>query len=142
MKVIVYIRLFVLDSLRRGGQFSSFLSAQPDKIVFEKNKLFLYKLNLPLISNVFLYQQQSCDKPQVQCKYVCMYLCIEVALRGSVHGIGHPTGPGIGAYQKGVQCPNSAVPSTLTHTHALMCLLGQLYSRQLRVSHVLFPFSP
>ena len=29
------------------------------------------------------------------------------------------------------------VSCTLTHTHAMMCFLGQLYSRQLRVSRVL-----
>ena len=75
MKVIVYIRLFVLDSLRRGGQFSSFLSAQPDKIVFEKNKLFLYKLNLPLISNVFYTNNNHVTNLRYN---VSMYVCIYV----------------------------------------------------------------
>ena len=44
-----------------------------------------------------------------------MYVCIEVALLGSAHGIKRPTGPGGGAHQKWVQCPNPAVPSVQCH---------------------------
>ena len=79
------------------------------------------------------------------CMYVrvCMYVCM---YRGcpswSTHGIGRPTGPGEGAHQKWVQCPNLAgtigpVSCTLAHTYARSAFCSQLCSGQLWVSCIL-----
>ena len=59
----------------------------------------------------------------------------------SAHGIGRPTGPGGGAHQKWVQCPNPAGTyhrSRVTHAgsylHTVCAFCSQLYSWQLRVT--------
>ena len=71
-----------------------------------------------------------------------MYVCTEVTLRGDAHGIGRSTwGQGMVQSVLWIQCPNPAASLIPHHARSLYSrtwrFLNQLYSRQLRVNHIL-----